>query len=90
MKTFLDSPIKESTRGILYLCKYCHVSKTILVAREIQFDNPGDALNAYANIPNPESQIAMGRTELQFLDSLTTVHDNLNNPEWVKELANYL
>jgi len=90
MNTFLNNPIKESTRGILYLCKYCHESKTILVAREIQFDNPGDALNAYANIPNPESQMAMGRTELQFLDSLTKLHDNLNNPEWVGSLSDYL
>jgi len=90
MKTFLNNPIKESTRGILYLCKYCYKSQTIFVVRDIQFDNAGDALNAYANIPNPESQVVMGKTELEFLDNLTTLHDNLNNPEWVKGLTDYL
>jgi len=90
MKTFLNSPIKESTRGILYLCEYNYREQTIRVVREIQFDNPGDALNAYANIHNPESQMAMGKTELQFLDDLTTLHANLNNPKWVQSLRDYL
>ena len=90
MKTFLGTKILESTLGILYLCEYNYTNKTIRVRSELQFNNAGTALNAYANIPNPESQLAMGKDKVEFEKDLNELHAKLNNPTWVEELAEYL
>jgi len=90
MKTFLGTEIHETTLGVLYLCEYNHKDKTIKVHSGLQFNNPSTALNAYANIPNPESQLAMGHDKETFEKNLNELHANLNDPEWVKELAEYL
>ena len=90
MKTFLNEDIAETTLAILYLCQYNYEDKTILVCRAIQFDNEFDALQAYANIPNPESQMASGNNKESFERELWKLHQQLEHPEWVKELANYL
>ena len=90
MKTFLGTEISESTLGILYLCKYNYIDKTIRVAGELQFNNAFTALNAYANIPNPESQMASGNDKESFEQDLKELHANLNDSEWVKELNEYL
>lgn len=89
-KTFLGEEIRPETLGILYLCMYNYNDSTIKVVREIQFDSPSDALEAYANIHNPESQLAAGATQDKMLQELEQLHKNLNNPEWVKNLAEYL
>ena len=62
MKTILNKEIPQSTRGILYLCKYNYNDSTIKVEHEVLFDFAGSALEAYANIPNPESQLVTGVT----------------------------
>ena len=90
MKTFLGTEIHESTRGIVYLCMYNYTNKTISVVRAIQFDNGFDALNAYANIPNPESQLPSGKDRESFERDLNKLHAKLRDPEWVEELAEYL
>jgi hypothetical protein len=90
MKSFLGIELSESTLGILYLCKYNYVDNTIQVIIEIEFDNGFDALNAYANIPNPESQMAAGKNKESFEKDLKKLHAKLNDPKWVEELAEYL
>jgi len=90
MKTFLGTEILESTLGILYLCEYDSKNKTIKVAGELQFNNAFTVLNAYANIPNPESQMASGKDRESFEKDLQKLHAKLNDPEWVEELADYL
>lgn len=90
MKTFLNQPIKPNTLGILYLCEYTHEPPSIKVVREIQFKSPFEALEAYSNIPNPESQMVSGNTQTKLFKELTSLHNNLNNPEWVKGLVDYL
>lgn len=90
MKTYLNNPIHEDTRGIVYICDYNFNSKTIEVIKELQFKELASALNAYAEIPNPESQLAMGATREIFLEDLQKLHDNLNDPKWVEEFAEYL
>lgn len=90
MKTFLGTEILESTLGILYLCKYDYTDKTIEVHGMLQFNNAFTALNAYANIPNPESQMASGKDRESFEKDLQELHAKLRDPEWVVELAEYL
>jgi len=90
MKTFLGIEIEETTRGILYLCKYDRMNKTIQVVREIQFNSAFEALEAFANIPNPESQMASGKTKEEFERDLVGLHKNLNDPEWLEELSEYI
>ena len=90
MNTFLNEPIKADTLGILYLCKYEYNPPSIIVVREIQFDNTFDAIVAYSEIRNPESQVATGYNQVQLFKELEQLHSNLNNPEWVKNLGEYL
>ena len=90
LQTILGTDIPTTTRGILYLCKYDYITNEIGVLREILFDCGFDALNAYANIPNPESQLVTGKTYDALIAELHILHSNLKDPEWVKELADYL
>ena len=90
LKTISGKDIKLSTRGILYLCDYNYGKETIQVVHEMQYDSAFDALNAYANIHNPESQLASGETFDELITNLNILHKNLNNPSWVKELKDYL
>jgi len=90
MKTFLGTEINPRTRGILYICKYNFLNKTIQVRNEVQFESAFDALEAYANIPNPESQMASGKDKESFERELTQLHNDLNNPKWVESLIEVL
>ena len=88
--TFLGRPILDDVRAILYLCDYNHTNNTIRVTSELHYYRPFDALEAYANIPNPESMMASGRTKEEFERELMQLHSNLRDEKWVKELADYL
>lgn len=90
MNTFLNQPIKEDTLAILYLCRYEHNPPSITVVREIQFNDPFDALMAYSEIRYSESQMASGKNQEDFFKELEQLHSNFNKPEWVKNLGEYL
>lgn len=90
MNTFLNQEIKTDTLGILYLCEYSYSPPSIKVVREIQFTSSFEALEAYANIPSPESQMVSGRNQEELFNNLERLHKNLNDSEWVKNLADYL
>ena len=90
MKTFTGQDIPEDARGIVYICLYNHEELTIEVLRSIICSTAGSALDIFANMPNPESQMAMGKTQEEFEKDLTTLHENMEDPEWVKELQGYL
>jgi len=90
MNTFLNQEIAPTTLAILYLCEYKYNPPSIIVAREIQFNDPHAALNAYANIPNPESQLASGNTQEELFKELEQLHKNLTDPAWVDYLGNCL
>lgn len=90
MNTFLNEKIKPDTLGILYLCEYNYTPPSIKVVREIQFTSIFEALEAYANIPNPESQMVSGMDQQELFRELESLHKNLNDSEWVKNLADYL
>jgi len=90
MDTFLSQKIKADTLGILYLCQYSYSPPSIKVVREIQFTSPFEALEAYANIPNPESQMVSGKNQEELFNNLERLHKNLSDSEWVENLADYL
>jgi hypothetical protein len=90
MKTYLGKEISEDTRGVLYLCKYDYQYNTMEVIYERLFKSSFEALNAYANIHNPESQLATGETIQELEVELKKLHSRLDDPEWVERLADYL
>lgn len=91
LKTRLGVDIPITTRGILYLCHYYIVGLPKLeVVREILFDDAFEALNAYANIHNPESQLVTGHNFDELIKNLVKLHNNMDDKEWVKELGKYL
>ena len=88
MNTLLGHEIDPLTRGLVYLCEYRYPK--LVVVSELQFVDPYIALEAYANIPNPASQLARGNTHENFLAELRKLHEHINNPEWCEALNNYL
>lgn len=90
MKTFTNKEIPENIRGLLYLCKYTAEPPSIEVIGEKQYLRPADALDAYANTPNPESQLAMGDTKEGFEREVERLHKNMQDPKWLKDLNDYL
>jgi hypothetical protein len=45
-----------------------------------------DALNAYANIPNPASQLIQWTTEEEHIAAEAELQKNIKDPEWLEEL----
>lgn len=87
MKTKLGTEIPKDARGILYLCKYNRREPSIKVFHEIFFRNAFDALQAYANTPNPESQMASGETYEELCIDLEYLHKCMDNIDWLIELG---
>ena len=89
MKTILGTEIPDTTRGILYLCHFDFLvdPPKLTVMREILCDSASDALNLYAEIPNPPSQLATGRTYEELCNELQILHRDMVNEEWLKELS---
>lgn len=90
MKTLLGTPIPESIRGIVYLCNFDPVKLELHVFNELLCTSPADALEAYANIPNPPSQIATGKDFPSLCDKLEELHKNMKNPIWLAKLEKQL
>jgi len=89
MKTILGTAIPETTRGVLYLCHFNFLvdPPRLTVMREILCDSASRALELYANIPNPASQVATGRTYEKLCDELELLHSNMTKKEWLNDLA---
>jgi hypothetical protein len=90
MKTILGTEIPNYIRGIVYLCHYNYEESKLTVFRELLFESSFEALESYANIPNPESQVVMGGTYKELIYELELLHKNMKNSIWLKELANSL
>ena len=55
------------------------------------FNNGTDALNAYANTPNPASQLVDGATPEELLNEMATMLNNFSDEKWLEtELYPYL
>lgn len=90
MKTLLGTEIPANVRGIVYLCKFDHKELTITVISEIMCQSPFYALEVYANIPNPESQLATGGTHEEMCEKLEKLHKRMKDKIWLKDLSECL
>jgi len=86
MKTILNTEIPTDVRGILYLCILKKTS--IEVIKQRMYVNAGNALDAYANIPNPESQLVIGKDYEELIANLEALHKNMKDAKWIEELHN--
>ena len=86
MNTKLNKPIPENTKGILYLCKFSRNPLQLQVVSEILFNDAFNALNSYANIPNPESQLVIGDSYDKLISELSKLHANMENEQWLENL----
>jgi hypothetical protein len=82
--TLLGKEIKTETRGILYLCDLTETKLNVCV--EIQFNSAFEALECYANIPNPESQLVTGRTYEDLIAKNEDLRNRINTPQFIEEL----
>lgn len=90
IKTLLDSEVPEGTLGIVYLCEYAYTPPSIKVIRELFFANTSIAMEAYANIPNPASQVVLGKDRNSLMRELQSLHNNMSSPEWLEQLGDML
>jgi len=87
LKTILGTEIPISTRGILYLCSYNPAKKKITVINELLTDSQFEAVEYYANIQNPESQLVTGRDFNSLILNLHKLHHNMKDKQWLTQLA---
>jgi len=86
-KTKLGTKISSNVRGIFYICEYDRTEQTICVVDELLCESAFDALNYYANTPNPESQLATGETYEELMLNLEKLHINMEDKDWLIELG---
>jgi len=90
MTTIFGTLLKIDTRGVVYLCDYYPETKTLIPTEEKLFDSWKDALDYYADTPNPASQIAYGDTYQSLEASLAFLHINMADKQWQEDLAEVL
>lgn len=88
MKTFHGKDIPDNIRAIVYLCDLKEDS--IEVIREVMFTSNFEALEFYANTPNPESQLVMSNSPEELRSFLTTQHARMRNKEWCKRQHDFI
>ena len=84
LQTYLGTDIPLETRAILYLCKL--TENNLKVVNEIMFDNTWDGMEAYANIPNPESQLVHGNTYNELIRSVHNLHGRIHTKRFIDML----
>lgn len=90
MKTIFGTEIDpQKVKGVLYLCHYNHNTFRLTPVKELLFESQYEALNAFANIPNPASQLAMETNDKTIEEVLTALHKNMLDEQWQKELSDY-
>lgn len=90
MKTLLGTEVPLTARAVFYVCFYHQDKVELNVIKEVISDSQNTGLELYSETRNPESQLALGRTNEELLNELTQLHKNMTNKKWVKDLANYL
>lgn len=85
MNTITGIPIGEDIRAILYLCDFSD-RKELKVISTLQFQDSFRAINTYAEIPNPESQLIIGATYEELCKNLELQHSLMANKHWLELL----
>ncbi len=89
LQTILKTDIPKSTRGILYLCVLDRRTPKLEVVNEMLFNSAFAALQCYANIPNPESQLVMCNSDEgynELIKELHILHKNMKDLKWLEQL----
>jgi len=85
--------IPANTRGILMLCKFSDNPLNIEVTKILYYDNRINALRAYANIPNPESQLVIRERNESYDDmikNLGKLKEQMKTEKWLNTLNSLL
>lgn len=86
LKTIDGKDIELTTRGIVYLCRFTRNPNRLDVVQSIQFSSASWALNAYSNIPNPESQLIIGKTYNELIKANENLRKKIHTKEWLEQL----
>lgn len=86
MKTKLGKEIEPWVRGIVYVCDFSN-RRDLKVIGELLFHDQLDALTAYSEIPNPESQIVLGKTHEDVLAGIERLHKFMSDSKWLNDLS---
>ena len=84
LQTYLGKDIPLGTLGILYICDL--TANELKVVNEIFFECPGRALDTYANVMNPESQLMCGNTYDELIEEVHKLHKSMKNPKFIEHL----
>jgi len=90
MKEREITTISSDTRAILFICKFQRNPLSMKIVDYVEFVNQMDALNMYANTPNPESQLINGSDINDLRGKVLELVANMKNEEWLKELGDML
>lgn len=85
MDTITGTTIPEYIRGVLYICDFSD-RKELQVVNTILFDSVNRAIEAYCEIPNPESQLVVGNDYESLCKNLEIQHSLMKNKLWLKQL----
>ena len=84
LQTLDGNDVELTTRGILYLCDLS--DNGLQVIKSVQFESAFDALNAYSNIPNPESQLITGKDYDDLIKNMHSLHGMMQKESWLEML----
>ena len=84
LQTLDGNDVELTTRGILYLCNLS--DSGLQVIKSVQFESAFDALNAYSNIPNPESQLITGKDYDDLIKNMHSLHGMMQKESWLEML----
>lgn len=80
---YLDS----GAMAILFLCEFKRSPLSLRIVNAIPFNDYMDALDAFANIPNPESQLITGVDKEELTNELNLFFQRKDTPEFLNTLA---
>lgn len=78
--------IPKDVRGIVYLCEINKEKTAIEVTQVLLFDTEFWALESYANIPNPASQVVTADSYDKLCKQLQELHEKMESVAWLKGL----
>ena len=90
LKTVNGEDIPVTTRAILFLCDLDYKNKTLTIVNELLYNSRFDALNAYSNVRNPESQMVEGDTFQELIKKKKELLEDIQKKEWVEDLMQYI
>jgi hypothetical protein len=86
MKTLFETELNEDVRGVVYLCQFDRTNLVLIPTHQLICSSISLALELYANIPNPASQIATGKTYDELCQRLEQLHANMKDKNWLEGL----